>query len=268
MDPTDFIRRFVADARWLGVRPGGVLLVHSSLGAFARAGGAPSAGANAPRADRVPGGAQTVIDALLATIGEAGTLLLPALSYEFVRRTSPDFDVRTTRSNVGAIPEAFRRRAGVIRSLHPTHSVCAAGPRAAELTDGHLADSTPCGEHSPFHRLPKAGGQILMLGCSLMPNTSMHAIEELVEPPYLFGEPYECSVTDADGVTVRKRYRPHGFRGWHQRYERVADVLGPPALRTGPIARAPSHLIEARDLWSAVERRLREDPLAFVARAA
>ena len=253
MDPTDFLRRFVDDSRTLGVRPGGVLLVHSSLGAFARTG-------------PVPGGAETVIDALIASIGEDGTLLLPALSYETVTRSNPEFDARTTPSNVGVIPETFRRRDGVVRSVHPTHSVCAAGPRAAELTDGHLADSTPCGEHSPFHRLPRTDGQILMLGCSLMPNTSMHAIEELVEPRYLFGEPYECSVTDANGTTVRKRYRPHGFRGWQQRYDRVADVLAPPALRTGTIAGAPSHLIEARDLWTAVERRLREDELAFVAR--
>lgn len=254
MDATVFVNRFVEDARRLGVRPGGVLLVHSSLGAFARS------------TDRVPGGAQTVIDALLAAIGDEGTLLLPALSYETVTRTNPVFDARTTPSNVGTIPETFRRRPGVVRSLHPTHSVCAAGARAAELTAGHLADSTPCGEHSPFHRLPKADGQILMLGCSLMPNTSMHAIEELVEPPYLFGEAYGCALTDAEGVTVRKRYRPHGFRGWQQRYDRVADVLAPPALRTGPIAGAPTHLIEARELWSAVERRLREDPLSFVAR--
>ncbi|MFW5743196.1 MAG: AAC(3) family N-acetyltransferase [Spirochaetota bacterium] len=259
MDRTGFLHRFVDDARTLGVRPGGVLLVHSSLGAFSRP-------ADGDAARRVPGGATTVIDALLASIDEAGTLLLPALSYEFVTRSKPVFDARTTPSNVGAIPEAFRRRSGVIRSLHPTHSVCATGPRAAELTADHIADSTPCGGHSPFHRLPEVGGQILMLGCSLMPNTSMHAIEELVEPRYLFGEPYECSVTDADGATVRKRYRPHGFRGWQQRYDRVADILSPPALRTGAVAGAPSHLIEARDLWTAVKRRLREDELAFVAR--
>lgn len=34
------------------------------------------------------------------------------------------------------------------------------------------------------------------------------------------------------------------------------------------VAGAPSHLIAAAALWRAVEDRLREDPLAFVARVA
>src|SRR5690606_7869867 len=104
-----------------------------------------------------------------------------------VTREQPEFDLVRTPSNVGTLAEYFRTRPGTIRSLHPTHSICGTGKRTAELLADHARDFTPCGPHSPLTKLPEVGGQILMLGCSLRPNTSMHGVEELVEPPYLFG---------------------------------------------------------------------------------
>ncbi len=245
-----YISDLAAALRSLGVRPGGDLLVHSSLRSLGR----------------VPGGAETVVRGLLAALGDAGTLLLPALSYEFVRSHNPVFDVRGTPSNVGLIPEHFRLRPGTLRSVHPTHSVCAVGPRADRFLAAHLEDSTPVGPHSPFRGLRDAGGQILMLGCGLRPNTSMHGIEELVEPFYLFGEPLTYRLILADGQTISKTYRRHGFRGWEQRYDRVADILAEPHLREGPVLAARAHLIEAAALWEAAEATLRRDPLYFVDR--
>jgi aminoglycoside 3-N-acetyltransferase len=232
----------------LGVRPGGVLLVHASLRALGH----------------VPGGAEAVIRALLAALGDGGTLLMPALTYERVTPESPVFDVNHTPANVGVLAETFRRRAGTRRSVHPTHSVCAVGPLTAALLDPHLEDSTPCGPHSPFRALPEHDGQILMLGCGLEPNTSMHAIEEQVVPPYLYGPPIEYLLTLADGAVIRKTYTPHGFRGWSQRYERVAHLLAAPALRVGTALSAEAHLIEAAALWQAAVPALRHDPLCFV----
>lgn len=231
----------------LGVRPGGVLLVHSSMKSLGLA----------------PGGPDTVIDALLAALGTEGTLMMPALTYERVTPQNPLFDVRNTPGNVGIIPETFRCRQGVLRSLHPTHSICAYGPHAEDLTRDHGLDSTPCGEHSPLRLLPEVNGQILMLGCGLQPNTSMHAVEELVEPPYLFDPPMDYRLILADGRKSIRRYRPHNFRGWEQRYERLADVMRS-GLRWGRILQADCHLIEASDMWQAVEMKLRENPLFFV----
>jgi aminoglycoside 3-N-acetyltransferase len=244
------VRRIAADLQQLGVREGGVLLVHSSLSALGH----------------VPLGAETVIQGLIEALGPRGTLLMPALSYEYVTEKTPCFDVRRTPSNVGAIPEAFRRRPGTCRSIHPTHSVCGVGPRSGELLEGHDQDQTPCGPHSPFHRLPHVDGQILMLGCGLRPNTSMHAIEECVEPPYLFNGPLTYVLITADGRSGEKTYTTHGFKGWAQRYDRVAEVIGPPALRTGPVLKANCHLIEASALWEAALAALRQDPLTFIDR--
>jgi aminoglycoside 3-N-acetyltransferase len=242
--------RIAEDLRRLGVSEGGVLLVHSSLSALGF----------------VSGGPETVIRGLRQALGTEGTLMMPALSYERVTTKRPFFDVRRTPSNVGAIPEAFRKRPGTARSMHPTHSVCAVGPRTGELLSDHDQDRTPCGPHSPFRKLPAVDGQLLMLGCGLRPNTSMHAIEETVVPPYLFGPELTYVLTYADGRTVERTYTTHGFDGWEQRYDRVAEVLAAPAPVRGPVLQGEAHLIRARDLWDAVQAALAHDPLRFVER--
>jgi aminoglycoside 3-N-acetyltransferase len=240
--------RIAADLRGVGVKPGGVLLVHSSQGSLGW----------------VPGGAETVVQGLLETVGPDGTLLMPALSYAHVTPEQPSFDVRFTPSNVGAIPEYFRTRPGTLRSIHPTHSVCGVGRLAAELLNQHIEDRTPCGPQSPFHLLPEYNGQILMLGCGLRPNTSMHAIEELAEPPYLFGGVLTYRLIGWDWAAIEATYRIHGFQGWQQRYDRVADVLSEPQLRRGRVLEAKADLIEASALLQAVLAMLRRDPLFFV----
>jgi aminoglycoside 3-N-acetyltransferase len=245
---TDIVSQLAIDLIAAGVRPGGALLVHSSLRALGP----------------VPGGAETVIRGLLAALGDEGTLLLPSLSYQHVSARQPRFDVRLSPSNVGALAEYFRTRPGTQRSLHPTHSICAVGPLADTLLRDHLLDTTPCGPHSPLHLLPQHNGQILMLGCGLRPNTSMHGIEELVEPPYLFNGEVTYRLVDRDGKAVNKRYRDHNFYGYAQCYERVKRVMVEPELRCGRVLQAEVYVIEASALWVAAEVRLRENPLFFV----
>lgn len=244
----DLREQFCHDLLELGVRPGGVLLVHSSLRALGH----------------VPGGAETIIQGLRTAVGADGTLLMPVLTYETVTSSSPVFDVRQTPANVGIIPETFRHQPDVQRSVHPTHSVCGTGPLAAALLQPHLDDHTPCGDHSPFHTLPAHNGQILLLGCGLRPNTSMHAIEEMVTPPYLFSPPIEYQLTLADGTTLKKRYVPHNFRGWVQRYDRVTDYLAAPGLRQGSVLAAEAFLLEAAMLWETILPVLFREPLYFV----
>lgn len=241
---------FVRHLLELGVRPGGVLMVHSSLKALG------------PRA----GGPAGVIEALRRALGPDGTLLMPALTYATVTPERPFYDARRTPSCVGVIPETFRLAPGVRRSLHPTHSVCAAGPMTGDLLGAHASDRTPCGVGSPFRRLPQVRGQILMLGCGLEPNTSMHAIEELVVPPYLFGEPLAYTMVLEDGSRVERMYTPHDFAGWKQRYDRIGQMLEAPALRVGAVLGARCHLLDAPRLWERALEALRADPLAFVER--
>lgn len=238
--------QMIADLLALGVRPGGVLLVHSSLRALG------------PQHDP-----EMAVQALLEALGEQGTLLMPALSYASVRSTEPVFDVRHTPSCVGGLTEYFRTRAGTLRSLHPTHSVCGAGAQAASLLAGHENDHSPVGPNSPFTRLPQVQGQILFLGCGLRPNTSMHGVEELAEPPYLYAPPIDYTLIRADGSQQIMHARRHNFAGWEQRYDRLAEAA-PEAVKTGRVLQAGCHLVESTLMWPAALACLRQDPLYFV----
>jgi aminoglycoside 3-N-acetyltransferase len=277
---TEFITLLRKDLLALGVRPGGLLLVHSSFRSFRDslpAGLPPSRHLSRAVSRDQPGegerggeagGPESVIRGLLEALGPQGTLLMPALTFDRVTPESPVFDICQTPSCVGIIPETFRKRPGTRRSLHPTHSVCAAGPLAVELMEAHTADTTPCGPHSPFRAIAERNGQILLLGCGLESNTTMHAVEEVVVPPYLFDPPIEYRLILADGSERRKMYTPHNFRGWRQRYDRVAEILRPPEMIRATVAGAVAILLEAATLWDAALAALRRAPLFFVERIA
>ena len=247
MNEPECVNGIAAGMGRLGIRPGDTILVHASFKSLGP----------------VSGGVETVIQGLLRAVGDDGTLLMPVLSWAL--RPPEVFDPRLTRSCVGAIPEYFRTREGTSRSIHPTHSVCGAGRRVHELLDDHRLDSTPCGANSPFRKLAEIRGKIVMLGCGLRPNTSMHALEEYVEPPYLYGPSCVFTIRDWSGVTFQKEYRTHNFSGYAQRYDRVGEL--PAArdfIRTGQVLNAQTFVLDAAGLKDAVLAKLREDPLHFV----
>jgi aminoglycoside 3-N-acetyltransferase len=246
----DDIKQIARDLESTGVRRGGVLLVHASLSSMGY----------------VTGGPDTVIRGIMEALGPEGTLLMPALSHIYVTEESPVFDVKKTRSNIGVIAEYFRKMKGTVRSVHPTHSACGLGPLAEQLLNSHIRDATPCGPHSPFRLLPRHHGQILMLGCGLAPNTSMHAIEEIVSPPYLYGPLLSYKLILGSGKSMVKEYRSQGFFGWKHCYERVEKILGKNNLKHGTVLEADTILIEATSLWNTVLPVLRRYPLYFVER--
>lgn len=239
-------QRLCADLRTLGVGDGDVIMVHSSFKSLGP----------------VPGGIETVIQGLLAAVGALGTLLMPGLSWTI--QPGEIFDPTATPVIVGAIPNTFRSYPGVRRSLHPTHSVCGLGARAEDLLADHLHDITPCGMHSPFHKLADVGGKIVMLGCGLRPNTTMHALEESIEPPYLFGDWRVYTLQMPDGCLLQKEYRVHNFKGWEQRYDRVALLESQAFMRRGQVLNAETYTIDVQGLRTAVLEKLRQEPLFFV----
>lgn len=246
---TELARKIASDAEALGIKKGDAVLVHSSLRSLG--GASPS----------------DVIDGLREALGEEGTLMLPALSYMYCNPRNRIFDYYATPSNVGALPEFFRTSvSGVKRSLNPTHSCCAIGKKADFLTSGHILDDTPCGENSPFRRLYELDGKILFIGCGMCPNTSMHAVEELSNPDYLFGDTYEYSLTDSNGSVLSKPCRSHGFDGVIQRYDRLTCLLSGDEISAGKILSADCYLISSSAMWKKADEKYREDPHYFIDR--
>ncbi|UCD93117.1 MAG: AAC(3) family N-acetyltransferase [Methanobacteriota archaeon] len=153
----------------LGLKRGDIVGVHSSLSSFGY----------------VEGGADTVIDALLETVGEDGTVLMPTHSTNLkkYKRTPEEvemgllwkfrvlpYDPKETPCNTGRLPDTFWRRKEAARSSNPVFSIAAIGKNAKELCKG-------------WKKVLEADGYILLLGVDLGRCTAMHLAEERVEFP-------------------------------------------------------------------------------------
>jgi aminoglycoside 3-N-acetyltransferase len=150
--------------RQLGVEPGDKLLVHSSLRLLGW----------------VKGGADAVIDAVLSAVGETGTVMMPAFTFPPVEI----FDPTSSPTTMGAIAEAFLKRPGVIRSIHPTHSVSVWGAHKDRLAAEHET-ATALGVGSPVHQILAEGGDIILLGVGHWANSAVHVAEAIARVPYL-----------------------------------------------------------------------------------
>ena len=241
------IYQIIDDIISLGVSKGDSLLVHSSLSSLGK----------------FEDQAKIVTEALLSVLGKEGTLLMPTLSYETVGDSNPYFDLNKTPSCVGGLTEYFRLRDDTIRSIHPTHSVAGIGKNAKYFLLSHHFDSTPAGRNSPFAKLKEVNGKILFLGCGLKPNTSMHGVEELVEPQYLFKSETEYTIL-ADGKEIKKKFKNHNFRGYTQRYDRIKNLLREEYLNKGKVLKAEVYLIDSTEMWKVAYKKLLENPLYFV----
>jgi len=94
---------------------------------------------------------------------------------------NPVFDVKQCISQTGLISEVFRRQEGVLRSLHPTHSICAIGPLAARLTETHHLAETNFGVGSPFEIMTSYNTVILGIGAPYYRClTQIHCPEDLL----------------------------------------------------------------------------------------
>lgn len=236
--------------RELGVKEGDILLVHASLKSLGQ-----------------PGlKAELVIKGIEAILGEKGTLLMPALTYKQVDGYENDiFSIKDTESEVGMLSECFRKMPGVVRSLHPTHSVCARGRFAQELVGNHYMDNTPCGPNSPYRLIKEMGGQILLIGCGLEKNTSMHGVEELINPEYLFGDMIEYKLYNVNREKSYRGYRIHNFANVNQRYDRLQEVLVEGTeIKKATVFDAECYLINAKAMWKKAYDTMKEDEMFFV----
>ena len=243
------------DLRALGIKEGDTLMMHCSY---------KSLGTKLTAAE--------IFEVFEQVLGEEGTLLLPALSYETVGPAQPKFDREKTPSCAGFLPEYFRTSVpGVVRSLHPTHSVCAKGRLAEELIKDHELDLTPVGEHSPITKLPEVGGKVLMLGCDPDHNTALHGMEEAADVPYVFDRSKRTVYTLCDGDRIETQEAlTHDFvKADHwlaQRYSRVIGLMRHGTVTRGKLLQADCVLMDAKAMWESGVKKMKEDPYYFVER--
>lgn len=171
-----------------------VLMVHSSMDGFF---------------PMYQGSAKDLVAALIEFCGPERTLVMPSFvmggrtydTSEYFR--SRPFDVRRTPSEMGLAAEVFRRTPQVLRSLHPTCSVCARGPLAKEMTQGHHISKTGLSPDSPFGAMTRRRTAILGLGveyyrCLTHAHTATHQMGDAF--PIKFTNPFtQVELVDYDG---------------------------------------------------------------------
>ncbi len=231
----------VGQLRALGVRAGGVLLVHTSFRAVR------------PVADGPAG----LIAALREALGPEGTLVMPSWGDD----DATPFDPAATHvaPDLGVVAETFRHQPGVVRSAHP-FAFAAVGPWAVDIT----RDPLPLPPHaaaSPVGRVHELDGEVLLLGVGHDADTTLHLAELLGGAPYR--TPKHCTVADVDGRPVRVEYGENDH--CCERFALADDWLRARGLqREGVVGSASARLLRSRDIVSVACEQLARDPLVFL----
>ncbi|UCC19515.1 MAG: AAC(3) family N-acetyltransferase [Promethearchaeota archaeon] len=173
------------DFKALGIKPGSVILMHSSLS----------------KIGWIVGGSVAIIKALMEILTPKGTLIMPAFTadntdprnwenppvpeswWDIIRNEMPGYDPRITPPRkMGRIVNTFRNWPNVIRSKHPVSSFAAWGKYAKFITKKHELEAD-LGENSPIARIYELDGYILLVGVTHENNSSLHLAEYRSEYP-------------------------------------------------------------------------------------
>ena len=242
------VASLTADLHALGVTPGMLLLVHSSLS----------------RLGYVAGGAQAVVDALLAAVGAGGTIVMPTFTgdlsdpahwsrppvpeswWPIIRAEMTAFDPAITPSrHMGAIVECFRQYPRVVRGTHPRDSFAARGPLAERIVGDHPL-SYALGEDSPLARVYALDGSVLLLGVDHANNSSLHLAEYRADLP-VTDWISEGSPTLVDGVRTWVTYPDRAgnsddFAGLGEAFAQTGRE------RRGPVGAGVGRLMRQREV--------------------
>lgn len=226
---TDIINGLIS----LDIKPNDTLLVHSSMIAIGD----------------VLGGAETVLDAFIEYM-EPGLLIFPTHTWDQINDKYNVYNPKTEPSCVGILSNLFLKRPGVIRSLHPTHSVAALGKDAESYTSKEEEFDTPCPREGCWGKLYDRRAKILFLGCDLRRNTYIHSVEEWNHIPLRLESRYQLLkiITPTDQIIDRPIHRHHNpiIGDVSQNYGKLeTPFLHKGIARKGKIGDADSILGEA-----------------------
>jgi aminoglycoside 3-N-acetyltransferase len=258
------VNKLTADLQRLGVKAGGLLVVHSG---YRSIGG-------------VEGGPAGVVAALRSAVGDEGTVMAPAFTTDLIDpSTWPVPPGREERARIladmpyydphvsvpfkmGAVPVALWRTSGTLRSAHPVTSWAVLGGRAEELTVDHPFED-PEGVDGPVGRAWRADAQVLLLGCGHDANTTIHLAESLLDMPHLRTLPDRCPVRAESG---EREWRPvtkttkcsDGFTKIEPHLERAG------VIRRGQVGSAEAQLLRSRDIVRGATELLAREPAALL----
>lgn len=245
--------QLTAQLKDMGLTGEETILIHSSMKAIGE----------------VDGRADTVLDVWMDYFKE-GLLLLPTHTWKTVNSDNPVYNPAKTPSCVGILTNLFMKREGVIRSLHPTHSMAGYGRKASEYLKGEEYNNTPCTPGGCYDRLKDVGGKVLLVGVGHERNTYIHSIEEVLNVPNRLSDMpmklrIECSDNEAGTtVYVRKHYnaqQPHISEDF-VKLNQIFIEQG--VVKKVKFGAADSLLCDARGMFEVVRHVIATDPQCIV----
>jgi aminoglycoside 3-N-acetyltransferase len=245
--------RLIKDFSDLGVRPGGIIMLHASVKSVGW----------------IIGGPDVILSSLRELLGPEGTLMMmvgwednpydleawPDERQRAYLEECPPFDPATSRANRrwSILTEYLRTTPGARRSANPEKSMAAVGAKAEWLTADHPLHYG-FGPGSPLEKLCRAGGEVLLLGTPFDSVTLLHYAECLSDVPDKRVVRYRMPVV-VDGqrrwVDGEEFDTCDGIRDWGGGDYFVAIVEGYLAAGhggTGQVGAARSYLFDAQDL--------------------
>jgi len=242
MNKADLVNWF----RILGVRPGMALEVHSSLSSFGY----------------VEGGADTVIEALMESVGTEGAIVMPSFTISTpLELTKEDKrlniaekvkilreDDLTADNGMGVIANTFRDRTDTV--LGKGQFRVTAWGKDADL---HAA--------SGFGRIIENGGYALLIGVDIYRLSSMHYVEDAM-PPIIkakFAPPQEARAKYPENEWMIGGWAPAN-KPWYK-IQDAAYRVG--LIKDGVIGSAKCMLFPVKPVVELYRKALSERPLAF-----
>jgi len=229
----------------LGVEESDVLLVHSSYKSFGE----------------VDGGPQTVIRALEAALGTDGTLIMPTFNFDFNKGVP--WDVRKTRSKMGALTELVRMDPRAKRVFHPFYSFAVLGKHSEML--GSLRYKSAYERNSVFGKLRDLDGKIMVIGLSYTNSmTFFHHIEQMEGVDYRFLKQFTGEVTDEKGNTYTDTFEmlvrdiDKGVITEVNPMGALMEQAG--IIKSAKIGAADVKLMKANEVYEFTAREMKRDP--------
>ena len=219
----------------------------------------------------VEGRADTVIDAWMEYF-EEGLLMLPTHTWKQMSENVNVFNPRTEPACVGVLPNIFMGREGVVRSLHPTHSIAAYGRDAEEYIKGEEKLTTPCSPGGVMGRLIERDAKILLVGVTHIRNTFIHAVEEIYNVPERFtAAPAKFIIVMPDGslkeVAMYRHYNRHTAHISESYDKMLEGYFETGVAKKGKLGDADCILCDAKGILEITGRILKKERNCFIDRS-
>jgi len=233
----------LSNLKTLGVKPGMMLEVHCSLSSFGH----------------VPGGADTVIEAMMKAVGEEGAIVMPAF------RLSPDVPLTEEDKAMGLVKK--------IRILPPEQKRTAMGlvadtfrQRSDVITGDGLFRVSAWGKNAAIHakgfgHIIDHGGYALLMGVDIYRLSAMHYVEDILPQTIQdrFRPPEEAWAVYPQSEWLIEAWEP-SVKPWYKIQEMayakglIADIM---------IGYAKCMLMEVRPVIALYRKALETDPMGL-----